>query len=82
MIYITTDSPERAWEPFTDWLREHGIDPYQCYQVGIDGDNCVAYLYAFDNSGSRYLAPGTDSLATQPPHKFIARRPAPRRYHQ
>jgi hypothetical protein len=85
VIYITTDSPERAWEPFLDWLREHDIDPHWCYQVGLgEGEDpeCVAYLFAADENGKRYLAPGTDTLATRPPHKFIARRPAPRRYHQ
>lgn len=40
---------------------------------------CVAYLYDYDETGSRYLAPGTDALATLPPYPFVAHRPAPRR---
>lgn len=81
MIYITTQSPERGWEPFLDWLQEHDIDPHDCYQVGIgEGEDpgCVAYLFKKDIQGSRYLAPGTDVMDTLK-RPFLARRPAPRR---
>lgn len=82
MTYITTKSPECAWPPFLEWLREHDIDPHWCYQVGFHSDenpHCVAYLFARDENGKRYLAPGTGVMATLPPHFFVAKRPAPRR---
>jgi hypothetical protein len=84
VIYITTESPERGWEPFMDWLLEHGIDPHCCYQValpeGPEDPHCVAYLFARDAAGKRYLAPGTDVVATLPVIPFKAKRPAPRRF--
>lgn len=78
---ITCQSPERAWEPFLAWLRDHDIDPMNCYRIDLgDGEDprCVAYLYARNRSGDRYILPGTDIVATLPPQSFVARRPAPR----
>lgn len=79
MTVFTSDSPERGWGPFLEWLREHDINPDWCSMVETGDDRqYTAYLFELDAEG-RPVVDG-DELVIQT-RDFIARRPAPRRVH-
>jgi hypothetical protein len=64
-ILINLRSPERAWEPFMEWLRDQGIEPGNCRVVEVDETAMTAEVTECkrDIHGKKYLQ--GDEVATE-----------------
>lgn len=60
---FNTDSPERGWAPFMDWMIKQGLDPVLTREVAITGDRGVAEVYDLDSEGRRFLIPGSNDVS-------------------
>lgn len=40
---------------FLDWLREHGVEPNDCYRVDMNAHNMVVYCYKRNARGYKYI---------------------------
>lgn len=54
---IGKGSPEVAWPPFVEWLREHGVDPSGTTQVLIVPERMVmdVEMYAYTKDGKFHI---------------------------
>ncbi len=43
-ITITSESPERGWPPFLDWLRSHDLNPGDVRSISVDGTTATAQI--------------------------------------
>lgn len=76
---FTTDSPERAWEPFMNWLEKYGVDPALCSRLEVHPDGTgTATLFQLDDQGKKIINPDRESLATYE-FEFPFDEPPPRR---
>jgi hypothetical protein len=79
---ITFDlrSPERAWEPFVDWLKSQSLWPHNVRELTIDPDTmeASAVLMVRDDAGRVKLAPDGLDVLTET-KTFTATSPPPRK---
>jgi hypothetical protein len=57
-------------DDFCAWLRSHGIEPENTFQVDIVGDYVVGYRYARNEEGAKYVhreGPRTGEIALGAP---------------
>jgi hypothetical protein len=81
---IDLSSPERAWQPFLDWLNSQGVDPSGTTAVTINPDTMSAdvTLMKTNSQGQHYVTEGGDiaktikqiRLTSLPPRRSMAAR--------
>jgi len=66
-ITIDTNSPERGWPPFLEWLANQGVDPTQVKSVTFDPDSLDAEVVVHKlRDGKLYVEDGEDGeIATE-----------------
>jgi|GEM_PF-4373075 len=76
-ITIDTNSPERGWPPFLEWLSNQGVDPYQVNAVMFDPDSLEAEVIVHKlRDGKLYVENGDVATETR---KVQFSSPPPRR---
>jgi hypothetical protein len=65
--FVATDRPpEQGWEPFLDWLRSQGVDPFLCRALHVTGEGQADVVeYLLDDHGRRYCVDGDVAVATR-----------------
>lgn len=54
-ITIVPKDPITRDEDFLLWLKDHGIEPIDCYMVKVNRHELVAYCYARNENGRKYV---------------------------
>jgi len=67
MITIDTNSPERGWPPFIEWLSNQGITPTDAKSITFDPESLTATVTLFKTRmGKHYveIVPGIEGPET------------------
>lgn len=61
---------------FLDWLREHDVEPNDCFRVDMNADHMVVHCYKRNVRGFKYtvLEHGEAHIAKEPPRTIQYKR--------
>lgn len=62
---FTPRSAEAGWQPFMDWLTEHGLNPNDVRQVTVDGAHATVELLQRDGGGRIMIDRARNELVTE-----------------
>lgn len=67
LVEFTSDSPERGWPPFLNWMKEQGIERSYTYQLDVDTEKMTALVYRHARNAEGHAYLGSDGEKVNDP---------------